>query len=74
MAEPVIVTVHDTPSGAPDTDSLHLELHAEPGARLTLHLGAHQILASPAIPAQPAPADPTPDSFCPGDGGRVARR
>ncbi|GBF64099.1 hypothetical protein TMEN_6771 [Trichophyton mentagrophytes] len=41
MAEPVIVTVHYTPPGAPRVDSLRLELHAERGAGLTLELRAH---------------------------------
>ncbi|MEU8623200.1 helix-turn-helix domain-containing protein [Streptomyces sp. NPDC048623] len=59
MAEPVIVTVHYTPPGAPDTDSLHLELHAEPGARLTVHLGTPaRPLTSADIPAQPQPEPP----------------
>ncbi|MEV6134331.1 helix-turn-helix domain-containing protein [Streptomyces violaceusniger] len=43
MTDAVIVTVHYTPPGTPD--SLLLELHAEPGARLTLHL------SSPPLPA-----------------------
>ncbi|MEW1552193.1 hypothetical protein [Streptomyces tsukubensis] len=56
MAEPVIVTVDYTPPGAPSTDRLHLELHAEPGARLTIHLGTPaQPLTSADIPAQPQP-------------------
>lgn len=56
MAEPVIVTVHYTPPGAPDSDRLHLELHAEPGARLTVHLGAlrppPKPTETPAVPSQ----------------------
>ncbi|MCX4581372.1 hypothetical protein OHB41_51430 [Streptomyces sp. NBC_01571] len=60
MADSVIVTVHYIPPGASDTDSLRLELHAEPGARLTVHLGAHRppAPASADIPAQPQPASP----------------
>ncbi|GAA2913124.1 hypothetical protein GCM10010524_50190 [Streptomyces mexicanus] len=55
MAEPVIVTVHYTPPGAPDTGTLHLELHADPGARLTVHLGTRH--ATPPVPTQPEPPD-----------------
>ncbi|MFD6783557.1 helix-turn-helix domain-containing protein [Streptomyces diastaticus] len=59
MAEPVIVTMRYTPPGAPDTESLHLELHTEPGARLTVHLGRHaRSLTSVDIPAQPQPEQP----------------
>ncbi|MFL4910664.1 hypothetical protein ACJ6WF_49235 [Streptomyces sp. MMS24-I2-30] len=39
MAEPVIVTVRYTLPGAPDTDSLHLELHTRPGAHLSIMFG-----------------------------------
>lgn len=53
MADPVIVTVQYTPPGA--ADSLRLELHAEPGARLTLQLGARTTPAS--VPTQPQPTD-----------------
>ncbi|WP_406723373.1 helix-turn-helix domain-containing protein (plasmid) [Streptomyces althioticus] len=56
----MIVTVHYTPPGASDTDSLHLELHAEPGARLALQLGARRPSAPADIPAQAQPADPLP--------------
>jgi len=55
MAEPVIVTVHNTPPGAPDTDGLHLEMHADSGARLTVHLGTRH--APSPVPTQPEPSD-----------------
>ncbi|MEU3282102.1 hypothetical protein [Streptomyces antibioticus] len=57
MADPVIVTVHYIPPGAPGADSLHLELHAEPGARLTLQLGAHGPPASTDAEAADAEAE-----------------
>ncbi|MFE4177522.1 hypothetical protein ACFRR7_36720 [Streptomyces sp. NPDC056909] len=52
MPDPVILTVRYTPPGAPESDSLHLELHTEPGARVSLRL------TSP--PRPPVPADPGP--------------
>ncbi|MCA1224068.1 hypothetical protein [Streptomyces sp. 8L] len=32
------LTVRYTPPGAPDSDSIHVKLHAAPGARIELHL------------------------------------
>ncbi|NEA18510.1 helix-turn-helix domain-containing protein [Streptomyces halstedii] len=43
----MILTIRYTPPGAPGTDSLHLELYAEPGSRLDLQLSAPPRLAVP---------------------------
>ncbi|MFI2026080.1 helix-turn-helix domain-containing protein [Streptomyces olivaceoviridis] len=54
----MIVTVQYTPPDAPHSDSLHLQLHAEPGARLTVRLSTPALTSADIpVPTPPSPHD-----------------